>query len=248
MSAQRHLNGWSASLSDVGAKRTVNEDSFLERALPEGGVWVVADGMGGHHAGDVASRMVVDSLRSIPAPSNLSALIDDAEARLHEVNRNLCQLAARSEPAQTIGATVAGLLRYRRQGACVWAGDSRVYRLRDGVLECLTRDHTEVEDLIAEQRLSREEAAMYPKSNVITRAVGGAQELCLDVRFAELCDADRYLLCSDGLYNEVREPQICDVLSRGDAAAAAQALIRLTLEHGARDNVTVVVVDFYEEG
>lgn len=247
MSAQRRLNGWSASLSDVGMTRTVNEDSYAERLLADGGVWIVADGMGGHQAGDVASRMVVDTLQAIAQPTNLGALIDDAETRLQEVNLRLCQLAASSVPAQTIGSTVVALLWYRRQAACMWAGDSRVYRVREGVLERLTRDHTVVEELLAMHRLSPEEAVNHPESNVITRAVGGDRELCLEVRFAELCHGDRFLLCSDGLYNEVDAAEIRAALSQGDVAAAAHSLVRLALERGARDNVTVVVVEFTDE-
>ena len=240
------LVGNSASRTDVGAVRSVNEDSCLEMPGPEGGLWVVADGMGGHDAGDVASQMVTNALRGVTRASNLGALIDEAEERLLAVNAQLCQLAAQTYPPRTIGTTVVALLSFHRQAACMWAGDSRVYRLRNGVMDQLTRDHTEVEELMQENQLTEEQALAFTSSNVITRAVGGEPNLQLEVKFQELSPGDRFLLCSDGLYNSVPEDELPLLLSAGDPGYVSNALVTRSLAYGARDNVTVVVVDFYD--
>ena len=238
------LVNYSAAASDVGTVRSVNEDACLELPALDGGMWVVADGMGGHDAGDVASQMVVDSLRSMPPGGNLGAMIDDAEERLLAVNARLCQMAAQAHPARIIGTTVAVLLAFRRQAACIWAGDSRAYLWRDNMLSQLTRDHTELAELMQKNNFSEAQALEYTTSNVITRAVGAEPELRLEVKFQELCAADRFLLCSDGLYNAVPDHEIAYFLSLGDPALAANTMVRRALELGARDNVTVVVVDF----
>ena len=246
MSSVPILVGHSASLSDVGTVRSVNEDSYLELPVSEGGLWVVADGMGGHEAGDVASRMVVDSLRGVVASNNLGALIDDAEERILGVNHELCVLASQTYPPRTIGTTVVAFMSYHSQAACMWAGDSRVYQLREGVMEQLTRDHTEVEELMRQNNFTEDEALNYTTSNVITRAVGGEPNLQLEVKFQALCPGDRYMLCSDGLYNAVPKSEMLSLLAAGDPAVVSEALVRRSLEHGARDNVTVIVVDFHD--
>ena len=143
-----------------------------------------------------------------------------------------------------IGSTVAALLVVDQYGVCLWAGDSRVYRCRDGQLEQLTRDHSQVEELVASGGLSREEAENHPHANVITRAVGAGEELFLDVDVQKLCHADRYLICSDGLYKEVSEAEIAEHMKYGDCVTICRTLVALALERGARDNVTVVAIKF----
>jgi protein phosphatase len=235
-------------MSDVGTVRTVNEDSCLESPGMDGGFWVVADGMGGHEAGEIASQMVVASLSDMLPGNNLGGIIDDAEDRLLQVNGHgqLCDMAAQSFPPKTIGTTVVALLAFRRQGAFIWAGDSRAYLLRDGAMSQLTRDHTEIAELMHENNLTEDEALAYTTSNVITRAVGGEPNLRLDVKFQELCPADRYMLCSDGLYNAVSEPEIAALLAAGEPAVVVNGLIQRALEMEARDNVTVIVIDFHD--
>ena len=235
----------SAAITDAGRVRRVNEDACLERPLPEGGIWVVADGMGGHHAGDVAARMVAEALQDVASPANLSELIDGVEDRLQDVHRRLGELAGHGPDARTIGATVAALLCYRRQAVCMWAGDSRIYLLRDGGLRRLTRDHSEVEELICEGRLRRDEAESHPAANVITRAVGGIldEDLELEVRYQELRAGDRFLLCSDGLYKELGNDEIAALLSAGDVGRVARSLLDEALERAGRDNITVIVVE-----
>ncbi len=232
----------SAGVSDVGKVRKINEDAYADR--PEAGLWVVADGMGGHDAGDLASQAIVGSLQPLSAYQRLSDFIDDVEDRLLQVNRQLIDEAASREQATTIGSTVVVLLAVQRHCACLWAGDSRAYRLREGQMQAITRDHSQVEELIEQGQLLREDAETHPAANVITRAVGAAEELFIDVELEELHDGDRYLLCSDGLFKEVSEQEIAQYMQQGSCRELCEQLVQLALERGSRDNVTVVAVDF----
>ncbi|MET0964705.1 MAG: protein phosphatase 2C domain-containing protein [Noviherbaspirillum sp.] len=232
--AQATLFCWqSASCSHVGRVRTVNEDSCLDQ--PERGLWAVADGMGGHTLGDVASRMVVDALARMPVPTSA-----EVQATILGVNRRLVTEAAMRD-VQVIGSTVVVLLAGGRRCTCLWAGDSRIYLYRDGVLQQLTRDHSHVEELVARGLLSRAEAGSHPGHNLITRAVGVADALALEEADTEVSGGDMFLLCSDGLSNEVSAQQMAAVLALHDCRAAAERLVELALDHGGRDNVTVVV-------
>jgi Serine/threonine protein phosphatase len=228
----------SVSQSHIGKVRKHNEDAFLD--LPGLGLWVVADGMGGHAAGDVASRAIVDSLRNVSPPSSLAAFVADVRDRLKQVNRKLrAQAMERQEPV--IGSTVAVLLAVDHHCACLWAGDSRIYLFRDGRLQQLTRDHSYVEQLIADGLLQREEANDHPQANAITRAVGCAEHFEVDVEIQEVGEGDIFLLCSDGLNREVSDAEIASVLSEYDIDQAVHALVGMTLSRGARDNVTLVI-------
>ena len=229
----------SSSRTDVGMVRQHNEDACLDR--PEAGLWAVADGMGGHSAGDVASAMIVQRLQALDPAQPLSRLVEQAEAILEAVNAELLQLASTREAA-TIGSTVVALIAHGAHAVCLWAGDSRVYRLRDGVLEQVTQDHALVADLVDRGVLSAEQAANHPQSNLVTRAVGAADTLKLDLEIMRLRPGDRFILCSDGLDKELRHDEIREVLARGGGAGAADALVELALSRGSRDNVTVVAV------
>ena len=224
----------SASCSHVGRVRRINEDAMLEQ--PERGLWAVADGMGGHTLGDVASRMVVDALAHLP-----QARPSDIRASLSDVNRQLMTEAAMRD-VQVIGSTVVVLLASGNRCSCIWAGDSRIYRYRDGVLQQLTRDHSHVEELVARGLLSPAEASRHPGHNLITRAIGVADLLELEENDTEVRADDMFVLCSDGLSNEVDPQQMAALLARHDCKLAAQRLVEEALDHGGRDNVTVVVV------
>ena len=204
-------------------------------------MWVVADGMGGHSAGDLASTMIVERLQALEAGPSLSRLVEQAEATLEAVNAELRRLAATRE-ASTIGSTVVALIAHGAHAVCLWAGDSRAYRLRGGVLEQVTQDHALVADLVERGVLSAEQAANHPQSNLVTRAVGAADVLKLDVEILSLAPGDRFILCSDGLDKELRDEEIRDLLVREDVADPADALVELALSRGSRDNVTVVAV------
>lgn len=191
----------SASLTNVGNVRKINEDACLD--LPSRGLWVVADGMGGHAAGDVASQMIVETLRQIPAVDKLSGFVDVVEDCLLDANRKLYEMSRSGAEQRVIGSTVAALLAFENHCLCAWAGDSRIYRLRDGIFEQVTRDHSEVEEMIEQGLITPEAAAVHPSANIITRAVGGTSDLHLDLELFELQSLDRFLVCSDGLYKEL---------------------------------------------
>lgn len=234
----------SACLTDVGRIRALNEDACLD--LPHRGVWVVADGMGGHDAGELASGMIIEALSTLPAAARMDQLIGEVEGRLLEVNTRLVNEAAQRGESVTIGSTVAVLLASHGQCACLWAGDSRVYRLRAGRFARLTRDHSQVEEWVEQGYMLREDAENHPGANVITRAVGADVRLELDSQFHDLDHRDRFLLCTDGLYKELSEGEMHDMMSRGNCAEVCRSLVGLALDRGCRDNVTVVVVEFEE--
>jgi len=232
----------SASLTDAGTVYTVNQDACLD--LPAVGLWVVADGVGGHNEGEVASQLIVDALSHTGGHARLSDFVNEVEDSLQEVHKTLVDRAASKDKGMIIGSTVAALLVVEQYGVCLWAGDSRIYRYRDGQLEQVTRDHSQVEELIAHGGLQREEAENHPHANVITRAVGAGEELFLDAELQELCNADRYLICSDGLYKEVNDAEIAEHMKYGDCVTICRTLVALALERGANDNVTVMVIKF----
>src|SRR4051812_13532625 len=162
----------------VGLRRKVNEDSVLART--ERGLFAVADGMGGHEAGDVASAMVVEALRQLPIVYDLDQLVESAVDAIHHVNRELIELAHADDRTRTIGTTVVGLAIAEGQFRCFWAGDSRAYRLRGGQIRRLSRDHSLVQDLVDAGMLKSEDAEKHESANIITRAVGVAEELQVD--------------------------------------------------------------------
>jgi protein phosphatase len=229
----------SASATHTGLVRRLNEDACLE--LPERGLWVVADGMGGHAAGDLASGMLVESLRNIARAGSLDDLSTEVRRTLQRVNRKLTQ-EARRRNQQIIGCTVAALLIHGRQAQCLWAGDSRIYLWRDHRLQQLTRDHSQAEELIARGLLNREQAGTFPGASAITRAVGVMERLELERLSLEVHDGDGFLLCSDGLYNEVEPQDFEPILTMPDCRSAVQQLIHRALQGKARDNITAVLV------
>ena len=230
---------WRSALrSDVGKVRKLNEDSGLDS--PDKRLWCVADGMGGHSAGDLASQMIVNSLAKVKASDSLSEHVDFVEHSILGVNNRLHELS--SAQNQTSGSTVVVLLAGDRHCVFMWAGDSRLYRLRDTKLAQLTTDHTQAELYIEQGLISRESAADHPSGNMVTRAVGASEALFLDIDIAEIERGDRFLLCSDGLDKHVSDPEIEAIMQAGEPQEIVDRLIDLTLERGASDNVTVCAV------
>jgi protein phosphatase len=229
----------SASMSDVGLVRAVNEDACLE--LVDRGVWLVADGMGGHAAGDFASAAVVKGLFELKPARYLADMISNISDRIRETNRYLFEESAR-RGLGVIGATVAVLILFGRHSVCIWAGDSRIYRLRNGHLAHLTRDHRRVEEYVSRGLMTRQMAERHPMSHEITRAVGADAALELSVEMRDLLPTDRFLICSDGLHGEVSDDEIERILSSGSPSDNCRALVSAAKEAGAHDNVTVVVV------
>lgn len=228
----------SAARTHVGLVREHNEDACLDR--PERGLWAVADGMGGHARGDFASRLVIETLERLPAPDSLEHFVAAARQGLQAANRQLCQEAS-DRGVPIIGSTVVALSACGGQCAYLWAGDSRVYLFRQGRLILLSRDHSQVEELMAQGCLSPEAARHHPARHLITRAVGVAAELELDAGTLAVRDGDIFLLCSDGLSNELSEAEMAAALAGGDCRQAAESLVDLALRQGGRDNVTAVV-------
>ncbi|MGF6769918.1 protein phosphatase [Paraburkholderia sp. GAS199] len=231
---------WTSSArSDAGRVREINEDACLDQ--PESGRWAVADGMGGHAVGDVASRLVIDALSRLASPAGMSATLAQTRASLQAANRQLRDEAMRRQ-VQRIGCTVVVLLACDRFCGYLWAGDSRIYLLREGALRQLTRDHSQVEELKLLGVLTEEEARHHPAQHMITRAVGATDLLELDDDAIEVADGDIFLLCSDGLSNEVSDEEMLDVLTRAACERASEDLVELALARGGRDNITAVVV------
>ncbi len=230
----------SGAATHVGCVRKLNEDSYLDRA--DLGLWAVADGMGGHDAGDHASQLAVAALGQVPPPTSAPAFLSSVKSALQSANVELRSEAAGRGPGRIIATTVVTLLAYGQHYACVWAGDSRLYRLRDEMLQQISRDHSHVQEMIDVQLLSPQEARNHPYSNVVTRAVGATDELELETCHDRLRPGDLFLLCSDGLTKEVEDDEIRAILMRESLFDAPYALIESAIAHGASDNVTVVAV------
>ncbi len=231
---------WTSSArSDAGRVREINEDACLDQ--PELGRWAVADGMGGHAVGDLASRLVIDALSRLAPPAGMKAFVADARTRLQKANRQLRDEAARRQ-VQRIGSTVIVLLACDRFCGYLWAGDSRLYLYREGQLRQLTRDHSQVEALKSMGVITDEEARHHPAQHMITRAVGATDLLELDDDAIEVADGDVFLLCSDGLSNEVSDQEMLTVLTTVTCDRASEELVELALARGGRDNITAVVV------
>lgn len=225
----------------VGKVRQRNEDSYLTR--PDTGLWAVADGMGGHDDGDIASRTVVETLQTIEYPASAAHLLSLCEERIAEANSQL-RAMSQERGGNIIGATIAVLLTYDGFYACIWSGDSRVYIVRGGQITQLSRDHTEVQDLLSEGVITAEEAKTWPGRNVITRAIGAFDQPELEMRSGPLEPGDSFIICSDGLTHHVQDQEIMQYASSYMSQQACDGLIALTLERGAVDNVTVVIVRY----
>ena len=231
-----------ASRTHVGLRRQINEDSiFVDSAR---GLWAVADGMGGHEAGEIASTMVTDALRCLPMVADLDELASRAVEALREVNRELIDLARSGERERpgTIGTTVVGLAIANGSYRCFWLGDSRAYRLRDGEITRVTRDHSLVQNLVDAGMIKPEEAETHENANLITRAVGVDEKVEVDIVSGDAKPGDQFLLASDGLTRVVRDHELTAELERGPPAQAADNLIEMVLARGAPDNVSLIII------
>jgi serine/threonine protein phosphatase PrpC len=233
----------SHALTHIGLVRQRNEDAFLDR--PDLGLWAVADGMGGHEAGDFASASIVTALGAVQPSADLDDFAEAVAGELVAVDAALHARAAKLGPTAVIASTVVVLLAAADEYACLWAGDSRLYRWRPGEptgeLRQLTTDHSKVQEMVEAGLLRPEEAHRHPYSNIVTRSIGGGRLEFGRLR-ARVEPGDRFLLCSDGLTNMVGDAEIAQELS---AAPPREAVLRLrdhVLARGAVDNVTIVLV------
>lgn len=229
----------SAAATSAGNVRPQNEDTYLIDGVR--GLWAVADGMGGHQHGALASQMVIESLLSVQ-DGPLEQRLEQAAQALHWVNFHLSCERTLTGPGQTMGSTVMVLLAQAGRAACLWVGDSRCYLLRRGVLYQISEDHSLVQQWVNAKKLTPEEALQHPKSNIITRAIGIEPELHLQSAEFELYPDDLLLLCTDGLYRELPSAVIIQSLQTLNPDKAVEKLIQHTLAGAASDNVTAVVV------
>ncbi len=226
----------SAARTDIGKVRARNEDAFLD--LPEQGLWAVADGMGGHHNGALASRLIVEQLAELPEGS-LAERLASLRRCLHDLNRRLGQemTVTADRPDPVTGSTVVALLMEADRAACVWAGDSRCYLWRRGRLYQLSRDHSLLQQLIDEQNLSPQDAARERM-----RAIGASEQLVLDILEFDVYPGDTLLLCSDGLYQSLSPDALGAALNSPSTTLALQRLFDQVMDGPARDNLSAVVV------
>lgn len=228
----------SAGRTDTGKVRAHNEDALLQR--DDAGLWVVADGLGGHSAGDYASGLIVERLAALPRPDDVRDFVDAIDATLERVNHDLRQLA-RQRGGDLICSTVAVLVGHRDLMLCAWVGDSRVYHYSDRRLLRATRDHAHgADDRGAEVG---ERPGAQPGGGVLTRAVGADDQLFIDWAIVPGTPDTRFLLCSDGLNKELFDREI-ETVFQADLApeASIERLFEIALARGARDNVSAVVV------
>lgn len=237
----------SACGTDKGKLRGTNEDSML--CMDSLGFYMVADGVGGHNSGEIASRLAVDLMKThlLSNPPDLVEepdLPDFFNRSLWHVNEEIYRRA--SSVAENSGmATTAVMLLLRGSKAYIFnVGDSRAYLFRKGELQRITEDHTYVNELLKRGRISEHEAEMHPKRNMITRAFGSEETILPDFYQLDVTIGDRILLCTDGLYNEVSEEQIC-ALAHGepDLEKLVLSLIRSACDNGGKDNITVICVE-----
>lgn len=223
--------------TDVGRVREINEDGYLAGSL----VFAVADGMGGHDAGEVASSIAIEALRErgfqLEDPiGEIRAAFSDINSRIHE--------RARTDPTCAGMGTTLTLLIFRGQEAYVGhVGDSRLYVLRDGGLKQLTEDHSIVWELVRHGEITEEEARFHPHRNIITRALGTFPSVEPDVFGLEVLKGDTFLLCTDGLSSELEGREIAEILSKSPSPEEAPSrLVEAALRRGGADNITAVVV------
>jgi len=230
-----------AAASHVGKVRSNNQDSGYAGQY----LFVVADGMGGHAGGDVASALTIQALAPVDrAFDTASDAVEALQDALLDANQELTETVFEHPELAGMGTTVSGFVRVGDQLALAHIGDSRVYRWRDGVLTQVTKDHTFVQRLVDSGRITAEEAAVHPRRSVLMRVLGDVDLAPdIDVDMLDTQPGDRWMLCSDGLSGFVSEQRMGELLSEHlDASAAVEALIDESLDHGAPDNVTVVIV------
>jgi serine/threonine protein phosphatase PrpC len=234
-----------AAITHPGHVRRFNEDSVF--ADGERGIWVVADGMGGHRDGNIASAMVAEAARNIRKAGSLMELTETFRSDIGAVNVNLLA-RSNGQIEYLVGSTVAALLIRDSNYCCLWAGDSRCYLVRDNSIEQVSHDHTEVQELVDRGVISPAEAAVWPRRNVITRAVGASNDFQLEHATGMVRLGDCFILCSDGLTGHVKDEEILARSRRLTAAQASHELLELALARGGKDNISVVIVNVVAKG
>jgi serine/threonine-protein phosphatase Stp1 len=235
MSVQFRIS--SVAATHLGLVRRINEDRHAERTAD--GLWVVADGMGGHAFGDWAAHAVVQAIESVEIPAAFDAAVQAVADGVHSANRRIWAESQRRE--QQMGSTVVVLLVHGDRFAALWVGDSRIYLRRADMLVPLTRDHSQVQEMVDRGLISPEEAADHPRGHVLARAVGVGARIAVDVVTDVVEPGDRYLLCG-----QVADPELGAILGLPDQSEAIEALVSRALDRGAPDNVTAILVGVQE--
>jgi protein phosphatase len=227
----------SAASTDVGKTHQENEDSFLNS--PAKGLWIVADGMGGHSAGKTASESVVAAIENIELPDDIDGRVDLITQALQATNADMRKLSESHADYAGLGSTVTVLVVAGSESAIIWAGDTRVYRKRGDGFEQLTTDHSERQEMVERGDV----LSILRPTNVITRAVGGADTLRLSETRQVVQTGDRFLICSDGAYEDIPPVELVELLNQPDCQAACDEVIARVLEGRAKDNATALIVD-----
>ncbi len=238
-------------LTDKGVVREQNEDSMI--LLEDAGVFVVADGMGGHAAGEVASAMAVETMQNVtklPVWGRFDAIWKNARTMMafagyEEANRQIMRASLSNASQRGMGTTMVSAVVYKDSVDVINLGDSRAYRIRNGAIEQISHDHSLVQELIDSGKLKTpEEIEAFPYKNIITQALGTQPKIRPDIFSNPIVPGDIYLLCSDGLFNELTDAEILKIIqdSGGNLQKATEILVQQANQHGGRDNITVVLI------
>lgn len=236
-------NNWVyCAATHQGRIRQINEDGF--QCWPDRGLALIADGMGGHESGDVASSILCQSLDKAPVFSQLSERLNWIEDQVNNSHQKIRAFARQHHENKTVGSTLVIWVDAFPLGSALWAGDSRLYRIRDGALEKLTRDHSQLNEMVDRGLISEDEAKVKKGGNVITRAVGARETLRMDTKLFEIRPTDLFILCSDGLYNAIEDSRIARICTEQlPIEQRGVALMNAALDAGARDNVTFILIE-----
>jgi protein phosphatase/serine/threonine-protein phosphatase Stp1 len=235
----------SHAATDTGTVRKHNEDAFAD--CPELALWAVADGAGGHAAGEVASAMLVDAIRTIPVALAADETLTQLRLRVAAVNLALRGEALQRGANAVVASTIVALLIRGGHFVCLWVGDSRAYLLRNGALARISTDHSLVQELIAAGAITEAQAESHPQANVSTRAIGAPDDSGeMDKVTGAIAAGDRFLLCSDGVTKALPDEVLAGLLANAEADPA-RALIDHAMQAGSRDNVTAIIVDVIAE-
>lgn len=229
----------SSGLTDTGNVRKKNEDALLVNDNEQ--FWLVADGMGGHSSGEIASQLIVKDLLDFTSTKLLGQNVRKIIHRLKQINHDLEEYA-RTHDLGLVGSTVAVLHINKNVCACIWAGDSRVYRLRDQKLKQLTTDHCQATELL-EMEFDAVNIDSMPGMSAITRAIGSDEILAPQVNIFDLHKDDKFILCTDGLNKELLDEQIAMIVADNPAHKASKILLQSALEVRGRDNISIIVVE-----
>jgi len=231
-----------SGVTHTGHVRTRNEDSIL--LLDDENTWLVADGMGGHHAGDFASQTITRNMGLFKQQNKLEDSVLLLEENILNSNSIIREKASKLGSNATIGSTVVSIYIWKNLLFTFWAGDSRLYRYRNSQLERLTDDHSYVEELVRMGKIEAKDAESHPASNVVLRAVGIDDELCLDFDYVELLADDIFVLCSDGLYKDLNEEKIASAINgnQHDMTLLSQSLLSSSLDAGGTDNTSIITI------